>query len=44
MRVEDPAVFEATHALFLRLLAEGKVQGLRVDHIDGLRDPAAISD
>ena len=41
MRVEDPAVFEATHALFLRLLAEGKVQGLRVDHIDGLRDPAA---
>ena len=41
MRVEDPAVFEATHALFLRLLAERKVQGLRVDHIDGLRDPAA---
>ena len=41
MRVEDPAVFEATHSLFLRLMAEGKVQGLRVDHVDGLRDPAA---
>ena len=41
MRVEDPAVFEATHSLLLRLLAEGKAQGLRVDHVDGLRDPAA---
>ena len=41
VRVEDDTVFEATHALYFRLLAEGKVQGLRVDHIDGLRDPAA---
>ena len=41
MRVEDPAVFEATHSLLLRLLAEGKAQGLRVNHVDGLRDPAA---
>ena len=41
VRVEDAAVFEATHALYFRLLSEGKVQGLRVDHIDGLRDPAA---
>ncbi len=41
VKVEDAAVFEATHALYFRLLAEGRVQGLRVDHIDGLRDPAA---
>ena len=39
VRVEDPEVFEATHALALRLLGEGKVAGLRVDHVDGLLDP-----
>ncbi len=39
MRVEDPDVFEATHALTLRLMGEGRVAGLRVDHIDGLLDP-----
>jgi (1->4)-alpha-D-glucan 1-alpha-D-glucosylmutase len=39
VRVEDPAVFEATHGLIVRLAREGKVTGLRVDHIDGLRDP-----
>jgi (1->4)-alpha-D-glucan 1-alpha-D-glucosylmutase len=39
IRVEDPRVFEATHALILRLAKEGKVTGLRVDHIDGLFDP-----
>jgi (1->4)-alpha-D-glucan 1-alpha-D-glucosylmutase len=39
LRVEDPAVFEATHAEILRWYAEGAVQGLRVDHPDGLRDP-----
>jgi (1->4)-alpha-D-glucan 1-alpha-D-glucosylmutase len=38
-RVEDPAVFQATHDLVVRLVDEGKVTGLRVDHIDGLRDP-----
>jgi (1->4)-alpha-D-glucan 1-alpha-D-glucosylmutase len=32
-------VFEASHELVLRLVAEGKVTGLRVDHIDGLYDP-----
>ena len=32
-------VFEATHRLLLRLIAEGKVQGVRIDHIDGLYDP-----
>jgi len=39
LRVEDPQVFEATHALVLRLAREGKATGLRVDHIDGLYDP-----
>ena len=41
VRVEDAAVFEATHGLALGLVAEGVADGLRVDHIDGLRDPAA---
>ncbi len=41
IRVEDPVVFEETHRLIGRLLAEGKVTGLRVDHIDGLYDPTA---
>ncbi|HET6534414.1 MAG TPA: malto-oligosyltrehalose synthase [Actinoplanes sp.] len=40
LRVEDPAVFEATHAELLRWYREGAVQGIRVDHPDGLRDPA----
>ena len=33
-------VFQKTHGLILRLLAEGKVTGLRIDHPDGLYDPA----
>ncbi|MEZ5963133.1 MAG: malto-oligosyltrehalose synthase [Planctomycetota bacterium] len=41
VRVEEPAVFDATHALVLDLLQRGLVHGLRVDHIDGLRDPGA---
>lgn len=41
IRVEDPEVFEEAHAVILRLLAEGKVHGLRVDHPDGLFDPTA---
>ncbi|MGH7263464.1 MAG: malto-oligosyltrehalose synthase [Candidatus Rokuibacteriota bacterium] len=40
IRVEDPLVFEETHRLVRRLVAEGKVTGLRVDHLDGLYDPA----
>ena len=40
VRQEDPEVFEATHALALRLVREGVVDGLRVDHPDGLADPA----
>ena len=39
IRQEEPAVFAATHALLLRLLADGKVAGVRVDHPDGLWDP-----
>ena len=38
--MENEAVFEATHKLVLRLVAERKVDGLRVDHPDGLYDPA----
>lgn len=39
VRVEDPVVFDAVHALTLRLVHEGRLQGLRIDHIDGLADP-----
>ncbi len=39
VRTEDPAVFTAIHQLTLRLLAEGRVTGLRIDHVDGLYDP-----
>jgi len=39
LRVEDPRVFDASHDLVLRLAREGKVTGLRVDHVDGLYDP-----
>ena len=40
LRAEDPVVFEATHALYFRLYAEGLIDGVRVDHVDGLTDPA----
>ncbi|WP_162241808.1 malto-oligosyltrehalose synthase [Pseudorhodoferax sp. Leaf267] len=40
LRIEDEQVFEATHALALELTASGVVDGLRIDHPDGLRDPA----
>ncbi len=39
LREEDPKVFESVHALIFRLIAENKINGLRVDHVDGLRDP-----
>jgi (1->4)-alpha-D-glucan 1-alpha-D-glucosylmutase len=39
IRVEDSRVFEATHALLFKLVGEGKVAGVRIDHIDGLYDP-----
>jgi (1->4)-alpha-D-glucan 1-alpha-D-glucosylmutase len=39
MRVDQPEVFNAEHALILRLYAEGLIDGVRVDHVDGLADP-----
>ncbi len=39
LNTEKPEVFAATHELILRLLAQGKADGLRIDHIDGLYDP-----
>jgi (1->4)-alpha-D-glucan 1-alpha-D-glucosylmutase len=39
LRVEDPAVFDATHAEILRLVSHHGVRGLRIDHPDGLVDP-----
>ncbi|MEU1903358.1 alpha-amylase family glycosyl hydrolase [Streptomyces hygroscopicus] len=39
VRVEDPEVFRATHATLLELVREGVVDGLRIDHPDGLADP-----
>jgi (1->4)-alpha-D-glucan 1-alpha-D-glucosylmutase len=39
IRTELPAVFEATHARVGRMIAEGEIEGLRVDHPDGLKDP-----
>jgi (1->4)-alpha-D-glucan 1-alpha-D-glucosylmutase len=44
VRVEDPEVFRATHALVLELLADGTLDGLRIDHPDGLADPAGYLD
>jgi (1->4)-alpha-D-glucan 1-alpha-D-glucosylmutase len=39
VRVEDPGVFAATHRVLLRLVTDGLIDGLRVDHPDGLADP-----
>ncbi len=39
VRVEDPVVFTATHALLLALHGHGEVDGFRIDHPDGLADP-----
>ncbi|MEU8826610.1 malto-oligosyltrehalose synthase [Streptomyces sp. NPDC048636] len=39
VRVEDPEVFAATHAKLLELVRDGVIDGLRVDHPDGLADP-----
>jgi (1->4)-alpha-D-glucan 1-alpha-D-glucosylmutase len=40
LRMEDPVVFDAWHGLVLELMRRGAVTGLRVDHVDGLADPA----
>ncbi|HSB96896.1 MAG TPA: malto-oligosyltrehalose synthase, partial [Spongiibacteraceae bacterium] len=39
IRVQEPAVFEIAHATIFRLYAEGLIDGVRIDHIDGLADP-----
>ena len=39
LRMENDDVFDATHGLVLSLLAEGKIDGMRIDHPDGLADP-----
>ncbi|MEQ4311998.1 malto-oligosyltrehalose synthase [Pseudomonas syringae] len=39
LRVERPQVFEATHGKIFQLVADGLVDGLRIDHIDGLANP-----
>ncbi|GMA85225.1 hypothetical protein GCM10025868_04750 [Angustibacter aerolatus] len=44
VRVEDPEVFEATHRLLLDLVADGSLDGLRIDHPDGLADPRGYLD
>lgn len=41
VRVEDPTVFDDTHRLILELVHAGAVNGLRIDHVDGLADPKA---
>ena len=38
-RIQDPLVFEATHALVFRMIEQNSLDGLRIDHVDGLRDP-----
>jgi (1->4)-alpha-D-glucan 1-alpha-D-glucosylmutase len=40
VRVEDSEVFEETHRKILQLVSEGLIDGLRIDHPDGLADPA----
>ncbi|MGY6276666.1 malto-oligosyltrehalose synthase [Methylomonas sp. MgM2] len=39
LRQQNPEVFEASHRLIFALIADGSVDGLRIDHIDGLWDP-----
>jgi len=39
IRVEEPEVFDAVHRLTLRLVQQGLITGLRIDHVDGLLDP-----
>ncbi|MGZ5027693.1 MAG: alpha-amylase family glycosyl hydrolase, partial [Methylobacter sp.] len=41
LRIEDEKVFDETHRLILSLIGQGKIQGLRIDHADGLFDPVA---
>jgi (1->4)-alpha-D-glucan 1-alpha-D-glucosylmutase len=41
VRMENPALFERAHRLVGRMIAEGRIDGLRLDHIDGMFDPEA---
>jgi (1->4)-alpha-D-glucan 1-alpha-D-glucosylmutase len=41
LRSEATDVFEAVHARVLSLVADGSIDGLRIDHVDGLREPGA---
>ncbi|HYP23780.1 MAG TPA: malto-oligosyltrehalose synthase [Actinomycetota bacterium] len=41
LRIEDERVFEDTHRLVLSMIEGGNLDGLRIDHVDGLRDPGA---
>lgn len=41
LRMDRQEVFELAHSLVFRLIGEGKLQGIRLDHIDGLYDPKA---
>ena len=40
VRIEDEAVFEASHRVIFDLVEQGRIHGLRCDHVDGLADPA----
>lgn len=40
LRMENPRALASTHALVLELIADGRIAGLRIDHPDGLYDPA----
>jgi (1->4)-alpha-D-glucan 1-alpha-D-glucosylmutase len=44
LRMDEPEVFEATHALLRQMIVSGQVTGLRIDHPDGLFDPAQYFD
>jgi (1->4)-alpha-D-glucan 1-alpha-D-glucosylmutase len=44
LRVEEPEVFRASHGLVIDLVDNGSVDGLRIDHIDGLADPKEYID
>ena len=44
LRMQDPEVFRETHALILQWVEDGVIDGLRIDHIDGLLDPQAYLD
>jgi len=41
LRMENPETFDAVHAVIFRLYADGLIDGVRIDHVDGLSDPAA---